>query len=133
MCQSAVACATSRSGQLRPLQVSVMRTPLGALTVSSATFAPVVVRVPRIRIVGYGRIILGFARDRLPDVAAVSAASTVGSGWATGTAIAAGSLGGADWTVGSSTGVGGGVAVLTGVAVGVAVLAGVAVGVAVLA
>src|SRR4051794_6659885 len=89
MCQSAVACATSRMGQLRPLQVRVMRTPLGALTVSSATFAPALVRLPLIRIVGYGRIIFSFAFSFLPAVAAVSAASTAGSGWATATGAGA--------------------------------------------
>src|SRR4051794_19757701 len=52
MWKSDVACATSRSGHALPSHVSVMRTPRGARTVSSATFAPLLVSVPLMRTIG---------------------------------------------------------------------------------
>ena len=65
-----------------------MRTPLGALTVSSATSAPALVRLPLMRTVGYGRIIFGLRLVLAARLAAVSAASVarerLGDGPATG-------------------------------------------------
>ena len=88
MWKSAVAWATSRSGHVLPSQVSVMRTPLGALTVSSATSAPSLVRLPLMRTVGYGRIIFALAFFCVEARLIVPAASeAAGLGWATGCAI----------------------------------------------
>src|ERR1700709_776433 len=81
-CVSLAARAILRARQPCPAQVTVIRTPLGAVTVSDVTLAPVSERRPRTRTFGTGLIILA----RLLAAVWCSTSPALGTGVETGTA-----------------------------------------------